>query len=82
MKLFWPMAIVIDNGKEEKMFSYGGLPTVDKALKNIETWNEIYWVRKAWIDVTDTQDDNFKDVLSVKWGKVENAHLEEEVDHD
>ena len=65
MTQYWPGAKCVDNGKEIDMFTYGSCLSIEKALECVKRWNEIYWVKEAWIDVDD--DDNGKCRLTVTY---------------
>ncbi len=60
MKLYWPEAIVIDNDKEQKMFTYDCCLTKEKAIDCIKIWSEIFsFVKCAWIDIDDTESEDY-----------------------
>lgn len=71
MELFDAHAICKDGDKTIDMFTYDASTSLENALKNINKWNEIYWVQRAWINVSDIEDPNFiKRTLVVTFGNV------------
>jgi len=56
MRLYWPVAVVIDNGKERDQWTYDACISLDRAIGCIQKWNEMFdCVKSAYIDVEDTE---------------------------
>ena len=70
MRFYDARAICKDGEKTIDMFTYDASTSLENALRNINKWNEIYWVQKAWINVSDTDDPNFGQTLIVAFGQV------------
>ena len=71
MKLYEPYAVVQDGGREREQWTYGSCPTMEKALKCINTWNEMFWVKSAYIKETDPDNSMYEKIYIVSFGKVE-----------
>ena len=73
MKKYSPMAKYIDPNRssEQTIWTYDSYTKLSKALEVIRIWNTIFWVRKAWIEETDTDDRLYKKIISVDYSPIE-----------
>ena len=65
MKLYWPMAICEDG---YKMHTYEGFKNAEECKKVFEEWEKGYkwWIKEAWIDVTDSKNSWYRARIDVK----------------
>ena len=69
MKLYWAKAIVEENGKEREQWTYDGSLTMDKTIKCVRVWNEMFWVKQAWVVIQDL-DNHSETRVELNWNHI------------
>ena len=72
MKLYWPrIKYKNDKGAIEEQWTYDSALNIKECNKTFKVWQDIYLIKEAWIEVTDTEDSTFKERIEVKLTAIE-----------
>ena len=67
MKLYWPMIkYKSEKGEMKEAYTYDAALDIEKCEKTFASWQYVFQVLEAWIDVTDTEDATYKKRIEVK----------------